>query len=153
MSLQRLYQLDRTFAAELDELLHDEGYVGGLLWLPEDELIELVNYLNDVGFPYEINLANDCFHRPSTVGPTLAYHPENVYMCCGRYVALEKFSPPPSTYPVPFYFLSKSPLRKVDPATRTRALSVRRYASKNFGCTQRAIRTQPKRYLTCVFSI
>ena len=49
--LQRLYQLDRTFAAELDELLHDEGYVDGLLRLPKNELIEFVNYLNDVRFP------------------------------------------------------------------------------------------------------
>ena len=49
--VQRLYQLDKSFAPELDRLLHDEGYVGGLLRLPEKELIPLVNYLNDVGFP------------------------------------------------------------------------------------------------------
>jgi len=49
--VQRLYQLDKSFAPELDRLLHDEEYVGRLLQLPENELISLVNYLNDVGFP------------------------------------------------------------------------------------------------------
>ena len=51
MSLQRLYQLDRSFSEKLDELLHDEIYVGELLGLPEDELIQLVNYLSVVGCP------------------------------------------------------------------------------------------------------
>jgi len=51
MSLQRLYQLDRSFSDELDKLLHDEKYVGELLGLPENELIQLVNYLSDVSFP------------------------------------------------------------------------------------------------------
>jgi len=50
MSLQRLYQLDRSFSDELDKLFRDEKYVGELLGLPEDELIQLVNYLSDVGF-------------------------------------------------------------------------------------------------------
>jgi len=50
-SSQRLYDLDKSFSRELDKLLHDEKYVGGLLHLPENELIQLVNYLNDVGFP------------------------------------------------------------------------------------------------------
>ena len=49
--LQRLYDLDRSFSRDLDKLLHDEGYVDGLLQLPENELIPLVNYLNDVGSP------------------------------------------------------------------------------------------------------
>ena len=49
--VHRLYDLDRSFSRDLNKLLHDEKYVGGLLRLPEKELIQLVNYLNDVGFP------------------------------------------------------------------------------------------------------
>jgi hypothetical protein len=49
--VQRLYQLDRQFAQGLDGLLQDEKYVGELLKLPDKDLIQLVNYLNDVGFP------------------------------------------------------------------------------------------------------
>jgi len=48
MALQRLYQSDKSFSAELDKLLHDEKYVDKLLGLPEDELIQVVNYLSDV---------------------------------------------------------------------------------------------------------
>ena len=48
MALQRLYESDRSFSGELDKLLHDEKYLGELLTLPEDQLIQLVNYLNDV---------------------------------------------------------------------------------------------------------
>jgi len=51
MSLtKRLYELDKSFSVQLDKLLHDEKYVGGLLDLPENELIQLVNYLSDVRF-------------------------------------------------------------------------------------------------------
>ena len=50
MSLQRLHQLDRSFPDKLDELLHDMEYIGELLRLPEDALIQIVNYLSDVGF-------------------------------------------------------------------------------------------------------
>ena len=49
MSLQRLYDLGRTVSDQLDKLLHDEEYVGGLQRLPKDELVQLVNHLNDVG--------------------------------------------------------------------------------------------------------
>jgi len=48
--LQRLYELDNSFALELDKLLHNDEYVGRLLRLPEKELIQLVNYLSDVRF-------------------------------------------------------------------------------------------------------
>lgn len=48
MSLQRLYQLDQSFAVQLDKVLHDEDYIKKLLKLPSNELVELVNYLNDV---------------------------------------------------------------------------------------------------------
>ena len=52
MSLQPLHQLDRLFAEKLDELLRDEEYVEGLVGLQRDELVQLVNYLSDVGpFP------------------------------------------------------------------------------------------------------
>ena len=54
MSLQRLYDLDRwsaQFPGQLDELLHDKKYVDGFQKLPEDELIELVTYLNSVRGP------------------------------------------------------------------------------------------------------
>ena len=51
MSARRLYDLDRSFSQELEKLLHDERYIGELLELPENDLIQLVNYLNDVGFP------------------------------------------------------------------------------------------------------
>ena len=49
--VQRLYDLDKPHSQELDKLLHDDKYVGRLLQLPENELIRLVNYLNDVCFP------------------------------------------------------------------------------------------------------
>ena len=49
--LQRLHQLDKSFAQELEKLLQNEKHVGGLLQLPEKELIHAVNYLNDVRFP------------------------------------------------------------------------------------------------------
>ena len=51
MSLQRFYQLDKNFAEELDRLLHDNKFVDGLLQLPEGDLIQLINYLADVGYP------------------------------------------------------------------------------------------------------
>lgn len=51
MLLERLFQLDRKFAGELEKVLHDEKYVEKLLKLPEKELIELVNYLDDVRSP------------------------------------------------------------------------------------------------------
>jgi len=57
MSLQRLHDLDRSsaqFPEQLDKLLHDKEYVDGLLGLPEPELNELVNHLNNVGFPFVI---------------------------------------------------------------------------------------------------
>lgn len=53
MSLQRLYGLDRSstrFSDQLDELLHNEGYISELRGLPEIELVQLVDHLNDVGF-------------------------------------------------------------------------------------------------------
>lgn len=50
MSLQRLYDLDRTYPEQLDELLHDKQYVDGLRELPERELSQLVDHLNGVGF-------------------------------------------------------------------------------------------------------
>ena len=50
MSLQRLYDLDKTFADELDKLLHDAEYVDELGRLPERELVQLVNHLNNVSF-------------------------------------------------------------------------------------------------------
>ena len=50
MSLQRLYNLDKAFSDQLDALLHEEQYVGELQKLPEGELVQLVNHLDDVGF-------------------------------------------------------------------------------------------------------
>ena len=50
---QRLYKLDRSsprFSEQLDELLHDEEWVGRLQPLPEGELVELIDYLDNVGF-------------------------------------------------------------------------------------------------------
>ena len=51
MSLERLYQLDRFLSDKLGKLLHDVKYVDELLGLPEAELIQLVDYLGDVGSP------------------------------------------------------------------------------------------------------
>ena len=48
-SLRRLNQPDRSFSVKLEKLL-DEKYVGGVLGLPEDKLIQVVNYLDDVSF-------------------------------------------------------------------------------------------------------
>lgn len=50
MSLQRLYDLDRSYPDQLNQLLHDKQYVDGLRELPERELFQLVDHLNDVGF-------------------------------------------------------------------------------------------------------
>ena len=51
MSLQFLYELDRSFPNRLDKLLHDQEYVEELQGLPEQELLQLVDYLNDVCSP------------------------------------------------------------------------------------------------------
>ncbi|KAF9644875.1 kinase-like protein [Thelephora ganbajun] len=48
MSLQRLYDLDRTFPDRLDKLLHDKEYIDELRGLPERELRQLVDHLNEV---------------------------------------------------------------------------------------------------------
>ena len=48
MSLQRLYNLDRTFSDQLNELLHDKAYIDGLWELPDHELVQLADHLNDV---------------------------------------------------------------------------------------------------------
>ena len=50
MSLKRLYDLDKSFSDQLDKLLHDEEYVNGLRELPERELVQIVNHLDNVGF-------------------------------------------------------------------------------------------------------
>lgn len=49
MSLKPFYQLDRSYAEQLDKLLHDERYVEKLLQLQGSELEQLVDYLSDVG--------------------------------------------------------------------------------------------------------
>ena len=48
--LERLYVLDKAFAAQLDRLLHDERYISQLMGLQEDGLIQVVDYLSDVRF-------------------------------------------------------------------------------------------------------
>jgi len=51
MPAQRLYELDGSstrFPEQLDELLHDKEWVKGLELLPEGELMELVDYLDNV---------------------------------------------------------------------------------------------------------
>lgn len=55
MSLHRLYDLDGSSAQssdELDRLLHEKEYVDGFQKLPEGELIQLVDYLNNVRHPH-----------------------------------------------------------------------------------------------------
>ena len=52
MSLKRLYDLDKAFPDRLDRLLHDKAYVDGLRELPDPELVQLVDHLNDVRFAY-----------------------------------------------------------------------------------------------------
>lgn len=47
MSLQRLYDLDGSFPGRLDELLHDNDYVDELRGLPDRELSQLVDHLNE----------------------------------------------------------------------------------------------------------
>jgi len=54
MSSQGLYELDMSsaeFPDRLHQLFHDTERVEYLRELPEDELAELINYLNDVRFP------------------------------------------------------------------------------------------------------
>ena len=51
MSLQRLYELDRSYPDRLDTLLHDQGYVDELRGLPEHKVSQLVDHLNDVRLP------------------------------------------------------------------------------------------------------
>ena len=51
MLAQRLYELDRSstrFPEQLNDLLHDEEWARQLKPLPEDELMELIGYLDDV---------------------------------------------------------------------------------------------------------
>jgi hypothetical protein len=48
MSLRRLYDLDKSFPDRLDQILHDQEYVDELRGLPDHELSELVDHLNDV---------------------------------------------------------------------------------------------------------
>lgn len=48
MSLRRLYDLDKSFPDRLDQILQDQEYVNELRGLPEDELSQLVDHLNDV---------------------------------------------------------------------------------------------------------
>ena len=50
---ERLYKLDRSsiqFPEQLNELLQDDKWVEDLESLPEDELVELVDYLDNVRF-------------------------------------------------------------------------------------------------------
>ncbi|KAF9646896.1 kinase-like protein [Thelephora ganbajun] len=51
MTSRRLYELDRSsaqFPVQLDQFLHDQEHVECIQNLPEEELAELINYLNDV---------------------------------------------------------------------------------------------------------
>jgi len=51
MSAQRLHQLDKSstrFPEQLEKLLYDKEWVDQAQLLPEDELVELTGYLNDV---------------------------------------------------------------------------------------------------------
>lgn len=145
--MQDLYELDRSFSREIDRISRDEGYVDELLQLPESELIQLVNYLDDVGFSSVklIQLIVTSIHRPLAVSPTLTYHPESVCTCYRRYVVPEESSPPPSTCLGPF-----CPPKKLGPGnslTDTRVLSARKFASRTFEYTHMAIRMRPKKYL------
>ena len=51
MLLDRLYDLDRSYATDLDKLLHDTKYADRLAEAQGDDLIRLVDYLSDVSFP------------------------------------------------------------------------------------------------------
>jgi len=51
MFAQRLYGLDRSstqFPEELDKLLHEKEWVEQVQLLPEDELVGVISYLDDV---------------------------------------------------------------------------------------------------------
>lgn len=48
--LERLYELDKAFAVQLDKILHEGEYISQLMELQEGELVQIVNYLNDVRF-------------------------------------------------------------------------------------------------------
>lgn len=68
MSLQRLYDLDKSsarFSDQLDELLRDKEYLGGLRGLPELELVQLVNHLNDVRFTFVTDIQLITFTDPN----------------------------------------------------------------------------------------
>ena len=49
-SISRLHQLDRLIADERDNILRDEKYVDRLAELDGDELVQVIDYLSDVGF-------------------------------------------------------------------------------------------------------
>jgi len=75
MSLQRLFDLDRSsaqFPDQLDKLLHDKEYVAELLELPDSELIQLVDRLNNVGLPFamesQLTLSQILIHFDRTGG-------------------------------------------------------------------------------------
>jgi hypothetical protein len=48
MSLHRLYDLDGSFPDRLDELFRDNRYVEELRGLPDPELSELLDHLDEV---------------------------------------------------------------------------------------------------------
>ena len=51
MLIQRLYELNRSsnqFSEQLDQLLHDKEWIPTLKLAPDDELVNLVDYLDNV---------------------------------------------------------------------------------------------------------
>ena len=94
MPLDRLYQLDKSYAAQLDELLRDGEYVEALMGVQGDDLVELVNHLGNVSFSQcELHFP-DRSHRPLTASFVSASRTESAYISYARYLVPEEFSPP-----------------------------------------------------------
>jgi len=120
----RLYELDRSsaqFPDQLDQLLHDKEHMECFQNLPEDELAELVNYLNDVRFTLRSrNVADCCPQSSSTSSIVLVSRSGSASRCCKRCAAFGGPSLLPTTCLGIFRERAKYQLHLADSVTHTR---------------------------------
>lgn len=125
MSIQRLCDLNESSTDQLDELLRDGEYVDGLLRLPEPELVQVVNHLDNVRFAFgNSNLAN-CFYRYWFALIAPVGHPNVASGYCGGYVAFGKFSPRPISFLRMFQRFARDGIHLASPVDLMRGPSVR----------------------------
>ena len=107
MTLQDLYDLDRSssrFPDQLDHFLHHEVNAKYTRNLPEDELVGLVNYLDDVRPFLSIDKASLILYasRPFRNSITQASPSGSAPRCCRSYAARGGSSLRPIKCPSPF---------------------------------------------------